>query len=374
MPGRSVKTAAIISLALFVVCLVANPRFAAPETANERGKYRQAISSLEADANLLAQEILALDLKQKKALQQKGIIEKEMSRTREMRDEALDQYNKSLEAKKQSIKKIAPWLNFQYRHGYWSLIDIIIGSESMSDLANRSMMVSLILGQQVKSYREAEEACSDSLKKEERLMDALNLLDHQNKSLENQINEIKTLAELRVEYFEQLKRTSMDLAQKVEDLERKFLHTLNLIDFFTGAMAKFPWHHVEPDRITMNIGGISLEVSENKLNGSLQESGDERLRDLSVKLSPGMFALTGKDGNSSSTFTLGGTLVPTGQSSTVRLDPKSLSIDGIPVTGNVLGDLAGDTGFSLPLPDAMRLYKVSKIDIGDRKVVITLSF
>ncbi|MFZ5651922.1 MAG: coiled-coil domain-containing protein [Bacillota bacterium] len=371
MQGRSVKTAVILSVALFFVSLAASPRLAAPEPGREREKYRQAISGLEADANLLAQEVLALDLKQKKARQKKDAIEKEISSTRAMRDEALEQYNKSLETKKQSLKKIRPWIDFHYRHGYWSLLDIIIGSDSMTDLLNRSMMVSIILSQQVKAYNEAEEARSNSLRKEKSLKESLELLDRQNKSLEEQINEITALTERRVEYFEEIKRTSAELAQKVADLERGFLHTLNLFDFLTGAMANFPWQNMQPDRISMNLSGISLEISESRLNEHLRESGDESLKAISVKLLPGMFNLTGKDSNSFSTFTLGGSLVPTGQSSAVRLDPISMSIDGIPVTGEVLGELAG---FSLPLPDAMKYYKVNRIAIEDQKVVITLSF
>lgn len=374
MQGRPLKTAVILSVALLFVSLTASPRPAAPDPGRERENYRQSISLLEEDANLLAQEILALDLKQKKARRKKDAIEKEISGTRAMRDEALVQYNKSLETKNQSLKRIRPWVDFQYRQGYWSLLDIIIGSDSMADFLNRSMMVSIILSRQVKAYNEAEEARSDSMRKEKRFKESLELLEHQNKSLEEQINEITALTERRVQYFEEIKKTSAELAQKVADLERGFLNTLNLYDFLTGAMAKFPWQNVQPDSISMNIGGISLEISENRLNAHLRDSGDESLKALSVQLLPGMFSLTGKDSNSLSTFTLGGTLVPTGQSSAVRIDPRSMVIDGIPVTGEVLGELAGNTGFSFPLPDAMRFYKVTNIDIKEQKVLIHLSF
>lgn len=374
MQGLSFKTVIIITLLMTFVSLAVCPRLSATGAANEREVYHQAISGLRADAEVLAQELVALDLKHKKALGKKEIIEKEIMKTREMKDEALEQYNRSLDAKNQSLKKVRPWINFQYRLGYWSLVDAIIGSESMAELVNRSVMVSLILSRQVKSYRDAEEACSESLRREKSLTEALDLLDRQNKSLEEQINQIKYLSDRRLQYYEEIKRSSEELAQKVSDLERKYLQTLNLFDFMTGAMAKFPWQNVEPDRISMGIGGISLEFSESKLNMSLQQSGDEILRDLSVRLFPGMFSLTGKDKNSPSTFTLGGTLVPTGQSSNVQLEPKSLSIDGIPVAGQVLGELAGGKGFNLPLPDAMSYYKVSNIDIQEQKVILTLSF
>lgn len=374
MSGNVVNIPLIISIiAAIIVYSGIYPSFTRAGE-DQRQKSHQAISVLEGDAYLLTQELLVLDLKQKKAEEKKNLIEKDLIETRQKRKKALDEYNKALEIRKDSLLKVSPWINFQYRYGYWSLLDILIKSSSLSDLLNRSMMVSFILGQQGKAYRQAENACIASLQKEKALNDAVEGLDRQNKALEDQIKDVKYLSEQRQEYLENIKRTSRDLAQQITVLERKLLSSLNLFDSLTGAVARFPWQNVEPDRLWLGLSGVSVEISEKNLNGALQWSPDENLRSLSVNLEPGMFTLSAKDTKSNSTFTLGGSLIPMGEHNAVKLGINSMILDSIPVTPEVLGEMAASSGFRLPLPERMKLYKLTGIDISEEKVTISLSY
>ncbi|KJS02458.1 MAG: hypothetical protein VR68_03030 [Peptococcaceae bacterium BRH_c4a] len=374
MPGNVVNIPLIISIIAAIIFYSSiYPSFSRAE-GDQRQKSHQAISVLEGDAYLLTQELLVLDLKQKKAEEKKNLIEKDLIETRQKRNDALDEFNEALEIKKDSLLKVSPWINFQYRYGYWSLLDILIKSSSLSDLLNRSIMVSFILDQQGKTCKQAENACIASLQKEKALNDVVEGLDRRNKALGVQIQDVKKISEQRQEYLEKIKRTSRDLAQQVTLLERKLLSSINLFDLLIGAAARFPWQNVEPDRLWLGPGGVSVEISEKNLNGALQRSPDENLRGLSVNLKQGIFMLTGKDTKSNSTFTLGGTLIPVGENTAVKLGIKSMILDEIPVTTEVLGELAANSGFRLPLPESMKLYKLTGIDISEEKVTISLSY
>lgn len=371
---KSLRITLIISfITAFYIYLYVYPSSAFQDPGLERQSHLRAISGLEEDANSLAQELVVLDLKLKKAEQERELIIKDLASTREKKDDAADQYKKSLEAQSQSLKKIGLWLNFQYRYGYWSLLDIILGSDSLPDLMNRTAAVAIILGRQAKDYREAAEACAVALQKEKALKEAEEQLNLQNQALSEQIDNIRNISEERKEFLAEIKRNSLDLAQKVASLERKFLASLNLVDFLTNALAKFSWQEVKPDRVSVASGGIVVELTETSLNRSLQSSGVKDLEGLSVSLRPGMFTLTGRDKNSPSMFTLGGSLAPTDDSTAVRLEPKSLSLDGIPVTEEVVREISANSSFNLPIPADVSSLKPSKIDISEGKMNIVLT-
>lgn len=371
---KSLRITLIISfITAFYIYLNVYPSSAFQDTGLERQRNLQAISGLEEDANRLAQELVVLDLKLKKAEQERELIKKELADTRKKKDDAAGQYKKSLEIQNQSLKKIGLWLNFQYRYGYWSLLDIILGSDSLPDLINRTAAVAIILGRQAKDYRQAAEACAVVLQKEKAMKEAEEQLNLQNQALSEQINNIQNISEERKEFLAEIKRNSLDLARKVASLERKFLESLNLVDFLTNALAKFSWQEVKPDRVTVASGGIVVELTEASLNRSLQASGVKDLEGLSVSLGPGMFTLTGRDKNSPSMFSLGGSLAPTDASTAVRLEPKALSLDGIPVTGDVVREMAANSSFYLPIPADVNSFKPSRIDISEGKMTIILT-
>ncbi|MFZ5645407.1 MAG: coiled-coil domain-containing protein [Bacillota bacterium] len=359
-------------LTVFFTYLIFPPLFAAPNDEQDRLQLRQSISRLESDANALAQELLVLDLKGKKAEQEKEVLKREIADTKEKKNVAEFEYNTALNNKNETLKKLKPWINFQYRFGYWTLVESILGSSSLYDFINRTMMMSFILGQQVKDYRTAEEACEVSLQKEKALKETIDRLTGQNALLELQIQEIRKLSEYRREYLEEIQRTSSNLAKKVVAIESNLLYSLNLYQFLTGAIAKFPWNDINPDNISFNFEGVVIEMSEKNLNNTLQSSGDEDLKRLSVELSEGVFTLSGIDTKAPSKFSLGGVLVPDSQSSAVRLDPRTLSLNDIPVTKDVLDQLASSSVFQMPIPEDMLSFKVSRIDITDENFIIVL--
>lgn len=368
------RTPIIISvLTAIYIYISVYPSFALQDTGLDRQRHLRAISVLEEDADRLAQELLAFDLKVKKAEQERALIEKELVNTRIMKDEAISLHKSSLESKGQALKKISLWVNFQYRYGYWGLLDVIIGSDSLSDLISRSMVVAVILDRMGKDFRAAAEACETSRLREKALADLEDRLNAQNQSLTEQIASIRSLSEERLKYLEEIKSSSRELAVKVEALERKFLKSLKLVDLLTGALAGFSWREIRPDRVSFQPGGILVELSETTVNRSIQESGIKGLEGLSVNLRDGLFIINGRDKNSTSVFTLAGVLVPSTGSKTVRLSPKSLSLDGVPVAGEIVRELAGSSAFYLPIPEDMSSFKPSKIEITNGKMDITLT-
>lgn len=372
---KPVRITIIISfLAAFYIYLYVCPSSAFENPGLERQRHLHAISSLEEDANRLAQELVVLDLRLKKAEQERELIVKELADTRKKKDDAADQYKKSLESKNHSLKKIGLWLNFQYRYGYWSLLDIILGSDSLPDLINRSAAVAIILGRQAKDYKLAADACEVALQTEKAMKDAEEQLNLQNQSLSEQINTIQNISDQRKEFLADIRRNSLELAQKVASMERKFLDSLNLVDFLTSALAKFSWQEVKPDKVSVGSGGILIELTETSVNHSLQASGVKDLEGLSVSLRPGIFILTGRDRNSPSMFSLGGSLVPANGSTAVRLKPKTLSLDGIPVTEEVVREMGTGSSFFLPIPAEANSLKPSRIEISEGKMNIILAF
>ncbi|MCL6611554.1 MAG: hypothetical protein K6T66_08450 [Peptococcaceae bacterium] len=373
-PARSPLIISIISvLTAVLISLVVFPALALPDPALERRKSLQDVSGLEEEADRLARELLVLDLKLKKARQDKELAEKELAATRKKKDGAAEEYRRSLEAKNASLKKIGLWVNFHYRYGHWSLVDVILESESLSELAYRSVMAAFILGRQARDYRTASDACTAAGQKEKSLAELENLLILQNRSLEDQIGNIQSLSDRRKEFLAGIKARSRELALQVADLERKFLESLNLVDLLTGALAKFAWYEVKPDRVSVGPGGIRMELSESALNQSLRASGIKELEGFSVKLRPGLFIVNGRDKNSTSTFALEGVLVPSGRSGSVRFEPKTLSLDGVPVAEEVVRELAGSMAIQLAMPlDAFSTP--SRIDIYEEKMAVTLAF
>ncbi len=368
-------TPLIISLlGAFYFFMYPPPSLAVQNPGIERREHLKTISGLEGEAQRLALELLALDLKLKKAGQEREMILINMTSTRKKKDDSAEEYRKSLEMKNQKLKKMGAWLNFQYRYGYLSLLDIVLGSGSLSDLFSRSAAVAVILGRQAKDYKSAADACEASLQMEKTLKDAEYLLELQNRALTEQINNITNLVNQRREFLDEIRRESSQLAHKVASLEKRFIDSLNLMENLTGALDRFSWREVTPDRVLLSPGGILVEVSEQSLNQSFQTSGIKNLEGLSVELEPGLFVLTGRDKNSPSVFTLGCSLSAAGSATPVRLTPKTLSLDGIPVTETVLRKVADESAFYLPIPEEMRSFEMSVIEIHEGKMNIRLSF
>lgn len=343
------------------------------EGPEDRQLHLEAISGLDREAERLTQELLVLDLQLKKSRQEKGAAEKELAATRVRKEQSAGEYQKSLEFKNQRLKKVSLWINFQYRYGYWSLLDVILGSETFSDLIHRTVVVAIILGRQADDYRKAAEACTASLQREKALAEEENLLARQSRLLDDQISLVQNLSDRRREFLEEISMQSHELSLRVAVLERKFLESMNLVDILTGALASFPWQEVKPDRVSVSPGGILVELSESNLNRSLQASGIKDLEGLSISLKPGLMVINGRDRKSSSSFSLGGVLVPSGQSEAVTLEPKTFSLDGIPVTREVIGELAGGPGINLRVPGDTG-FRPSRIEIGDQKLGIILAF
>lgn len=362
----------ISSLAFFLTYTCTYPSLAAPDE-QERLLLHQSITGLQSDAGALAQELLVLDIKLQKAAKKKELLEKELSSAEESRSQAQLQYNKALEDQQLALKKIKPWLNFQYRFGYWNLLDGILGSSSLAELISRTSMVSIMLGRQSQAYRAAESTGEAYLRKKRSLQESVDRLAGQNLQLEAQIEEINNLAGLHRDSLDRIKGTSEELARKVSDIENRLLHSLDLYTLLTGDLAKIPWANIEPDRISFGLDGITLEMSEGSFNRALQSTGDADLKNLSVNLRQGSFTLQGKGNNITATaFTLAGALVPDPQSDMVRLELKALNLDGIPVTNEVLGEMSAGAVLQMPLPEEMKPLKVAKINITDNNFVILL--
>ena len=350
--------------------------FPAPATSSpglERQEHLRQLTGLEQESYRLAQELLVLDLRLKKTGLEIEAIQKDLATTISKKEEAAEKHQESLENQRRSFKKIGRWINFQYRYGHWGLLEVILGSESLSDLINRSLAVSILLERQAADYRKAAENCAALLQSRNTLAELEDRLNRQHQSLAGEMDNLSRLSDQRRQFLEDIQRDSRDLAQRVAYLEKQFLDSLNLVELLSSALAKFAWNEVKPDRVAVRSGGLLVELTEATLNRSLRESGLKDLEGYSVSLRPGLFVIIGRDKNSPSMFALGGTLVPSGQSAAVRLEPSTLDLDGVPVAQEVVRQMAAGSDFQFSLPAQFNL-KPSRIEIKDRAIGITLSF
>lgn len=346
---------------------------ASENRAVERERYNNQITELDQEANNILQELLLLDLKYKQASQKKDLVEKDLNLALGRRDLARAEYNLSLENRKKSLERVRPWVNFQYRFGYQGLLEIILDSDSVSDLVSRSALVWMVISRQMKAFNEADQACAATLQKEEALRQAVEELNSSRQSLDRQLRDISALAQQREDFLSEVRNNSRELAGKIVSLEQDMLYNLNLFNLLISLVGKFPWEGVQPESITPAAGGIRVVISENSLNQSLQSSGDPDLRNLSVDLRPGTFALDGKGGKSTPSFVLEGALTPCGHSSSVLLDITNFSLDGIPLNNTVLQEFKKDSPvFSPPLPEGMKAFNITGIEIMDNKVALTI--
>jgi hypothetical protein len=178
----------------------------------------------------------------------------------------------------------------------------------------------------------------------------------------------------REAFLAELRRQSSDLAVKVAAVETQWYNSLYSLHYLIVNLNSLPLYTLSPDKSELTRSGLRLEFSDQEINRKLAEMGDANLAGYSVRCYPGRFTVAGPASEQGGPdFVVEGNFL-LAEDERVRFVPENLTLEGVPVSREVLGYLSSESGMVIDYGAYVEAFRLTAIDIEEGKIAITLGF
>ncbi|KJS15246.1 MAG: hypothetical protein VR69_14125 [Peptococcaceae bacterium BRH_c4b] len=362
------------ALVLLTAFLFNGVLLSAASAANtERIKARDTLDSLVRDEKTLAEEILLVDLKIRRADDRLSKLQREIATTRALRQDSQNKFATAVEKKKASQDRLAFWLKFQYVRGNGTLLDLIFRSSTFTEFINRTHLVAIIMGQEFRAYTETSQYAALAAEHEKILHQNELELSAKMMALDKQISEIQNFRNSRERIWNGIKERSAGLTRKIYEMEKSWYQSINLLSLLADNLITMSRQTIPPDRYYFSPGGLVAEYKQITLNQAISKSDDPRVRNITVRLEPDIIIFTGYDRTDQSGFQISGHVTASAETGGIYFVPESLLLDGVPVSGKILEEIAPGKLVSLGELPATGFFNLSKVIISNGLLKIILN-
>lgn len=268
--------------------------------------------------------------------------------------------------------KLGRWVNFLYRYGTVSYLEVLLGSENFNDFVARAESVKLVIISQVRlldevrdlTYRQEEQASVQRQVKAE--------LTDKTSSLSQKIDEMDRYRAGREAFLAELRQQSTDQAAQVIQSEMALYQSLNPLRYLLSHLETLPWDSVSPEKFSLSGRGLRMEFMDQEVNKVFLGQGDPNMASLSVHSSSGLFSISGRADDGETEFRVEGNFVLEGDGK-FRFQPERVFLAGLPVGGEVLKYIASEQCLSVDLGDRMLGYRLTEIRAEEGRLVVELA-
>jgi peptidoglycan hydrolase CwlO-like protein len=374
------KLAAVLSFTLLFLAAGAVSRVVGQEGLPGTASLEERESALSQQAGLdeqekaLVVELLDWDVRIESARLEQERLQREIPLLEELLAASEVQLGQSRVQLEQGYARLGQWLDHLYRHGFFTYMDVVLGSADFTEFVERAEMVGMIVNSQLNILDEVQSFAVAVREQAAAVRQTRDDLSAKSAELAVRLREMETARAGREEFLAALRQESSSLAARVVQAETQWYRSLNSLHYLIANLNSLPLYTLSPDKTELTRSGLRLEFSDQELNRKLAEMGDANLAGFSVRCYPGRFTVAGPAAYPGGPdFVVEGFFVMA-EDKRVRFQPENLTLAGAPVSREVLGYLASEGGMVIDYGAYLETFRLSAIDIEEGKIVITLSF
>lgn len=384
LKNKMISGKRIIVLAfLLALCLLAAPagRRAAGEgeapgavSPEDRLEALARQAELERREGELAAELLDWDVKIETARQEQEQLLLEIPLAERSLAGAETSLGESRARLDEGMEDLGRWVNYLYRYGQVSYLEVILEAKSFSEFVERAGLVVTVISAQAGLLDEVRDRAARLEAQLENLRQARALLDQKNASLACRLREMDDYRAGREVFLNELKEQSAGLAESIVKKETLLYRSLDSLQYLLKHLDSLPWHSLTPDTFSLAGKNMRLEFKDREVNRVFFRQGDPELAGLSVHCAPGLFSISGTAaaGAGGADFKIEGNFEPRGKGR-VSFQPGRMYLSGVPVSSEVLGFIAGESLLDIDFGSFLQGYRLSEIRPEEGKLVVFIT-
>jgi len=253
----------------------------------------------------------------------------------------------------QDRQRLGQWLNFFYRYGTVSLLDVVLQARSFDDFVNRLVLVTTILENQAVLWHTAGREAAWYARTLADLQAKEKALAGQEAALAAAVAAIGKQEAEKAAFVASLQAQSAVLAREVLAQESAWVASLKPLTSVLQGLSGLPWDSLSPDSVQFGFSGVTLGFDDATLTRLLDSGG----ANLQYAATPGGVIISGEQNGVP--FALHCGLAVAGPRA-VRLVPTELDLAGLPVQEATLQAVTGGN-LTFELPDEDPGWKLSAI-------------
>lgn len=356
----------LLAALLCVVLVSASPRYNAESAATPE--------ELRARENEILAELVALKLQIETTRSQIQSLEAQVARNlrdKAARERELLQIEADLAV---SGRELGQWLEFNYRYGYVSFLDVLVSSTGFNDFINRSSLLSSIMDQQARAFRN-HRVLKDRAEEKLRQISAVN------KSITaDKLRQEKKIAELQrtetelTEFLTNLKKQSAALEAKLSELSRQWAEVTSLTAVIIRQLSTLPADQFPPDRIRLSFGGMQLEYSDAAINRAIQKVCPDQAANVKISVKPGLVTISGLTGNPGVAFAIKGNFAVSPDKKKLLFIPGSVKVEEYIMEGYLLQMILEHSDLTWDITRYYPNLSITGFSSGNGKITFNLKY
>jgi len=351
---------------LCVVLVSASPRHNAESTATP--------AELQARENKILAELVALKLQIENARTQIQSLEEQNSmnlRKKAAQERELLQIRADLAV---SSRELGQWLEFNYRYGYVSILDVLVSSSGFNDFINRSFLLSSIMDQQARVFQHHR-----ALKN--RAEEKLAQISAINKSIAaDKLKQEKKLTELQktetelAELLSDLKNQSAALEAKLNVLSQQWAEVTGLTSGIIRRLSTLPADQFPPDGIRFSFGGMRLEYSDATINQAIKKVGPDPAAGVNVGIKPELVTISGHTGSQGVAFVIKGNFAISPDKKKIVFVPGSITVNNDTQSGYMMEAILDNSDLTWDITRYYPNLSITGFSSGNGKITFNLKY
>ncbi|HOV80649.1 MAG TPA: hypothetical protein PK728_11210 [Bacillota bacterium] len=365
----------IVALGLFFIVLTGSARAIVAEDGGRsfleerRGALVRQDVLLEREKELAA-ELLAWDVKIEAARQEQDGIRREIPVRESSLARAEAGLAESAARYEEGMEWLGRWVNFLYRYGPATYLEVVLNAASFNDFVERAEAVRIAVATQVGMLDEVRETAKKMHEQVLACRRARDELAAKNSELAVAIKEMEELREGRREFLDGVRRESAETAARIVQAETSWYRSVTSLRRLISRFKSLPWGALSPEDVSFSGGGLLVAFSDSEINGKFFE-GDEDFAGLSLRSAPGLLTLSGPAAAGGPEFELGGNFVVEGGSE-VRFQPRSMTLAGVPVSREVMDYISSDSAMKVDIGSISRGFRLSEVRPEAGRLILLL--
>ncbi|MCL6638978.1 MAG: hypothetical protein K6T80_04745 [Firmicutes bacterium] len=361
---------ALLVVFVFLLAVAASWREAGAGVLEERREaYGEKSALAEREKEILA-GLLDLDVKIENARLAGERLEEEIREKNSRLEEAQATLSVCRARREESLYTLGRWVDFYYRQGPVPYLEVLLQARDFYDFANRLELLKMLIASQARLFAEAKSLLEQMEEAQRAVVETRAGLVEKKDALAGAIREMEELRAGRQVLLEAAGKESELLEERIAAAELEWVRSLNSLRFLLDQLGDRLWSRLVPEKIGVNVAGVSLEFSDGQINRVLAAQEDGFAGALTIESSPGALTIRGKTPDEEEYGISGGfTVSPDG---TARFVPDRLDLAGIPVSGGVLAYIASARALSFNPGEMGPGLKLAGINPERGKLVVVL--
>ncbi len=273
-----------------------------------------------------------------------------------------------------SSRELGRWLEFNYRYGYVSILDVLVSSSGFNDLINRSFLLSAIMDQQARVFQHHRELESRAGEKLAQISAVNKLIAADKLKQEKKIAELQKKEKELAEFLSVLRNQSAALEAKLNALSRQWAEVTGLTSGIITRLSTLPADQFPPDKISFSFGGMRLEYSDQSINRAIKRVGPNPAAGVNVDIKPGLIIISGRTGEQGVAFEIKGDFEISPDKKKIIFIPESITVDNDTQSGYMMAAILDNSDLTWDITRYYPNLSITGFSSDSGKITFNLKY